>query len=288
MKTIIIKITRSGNRNGPFDIYDDKGILISSGEQLDNLIAGKGFEVDDNVFNVTLTDTGKCDNSVTKPVGIVYNSQLTEGNYTLTNTACLWRHLTPITKFNYFYGQVDPYIIEHVFTSSSGRDQIFQSFKDYTSVYAYTQEGDYLFDRTNKVETDDVYFNKAVVYNSQQSSGMLNLVPKPQHNLSSYMSYPILGTTGKTVTFTKSDSFYNFNTYWNTVKDKTKPLFTMTCETLSIDKIVNQDNMDYTSRSFKKQPLRSKYHKVRLIKDDSSDHHLVSNFVLNLTQQSYK
>lgn len=288
MKTIIIKITRSGNRNGPFNIYDDKGVLVSSGEQLDDLIAGKAFEVGDNVFNVTLTDTSKCATSVTKPVGIVYIHELTEDNYTLTHTACLWKHLTDITKFNYYYGQIAPYILEQVFTSSSGRDEIFSSFKDYTTVYTYTQEGDYLFDRTNKVQTDDRYFNKMVVYNGQQSSGILELVPKPEHNLRSYMSYPIIGTTSKTITFTKSDSFYNINTYWDTVKDRTKPLFTMTCETLSIDKIVNQSNMDYTAKTFNKSPLRAKYHKVRLIKDDSSDDHLVSQFVLSTNQISYK
>ncbi|MBC7088670.1 MAG: hypothetical protein H5T96_09445 [Tissierellales bacterium] len=288
MKTIIIKITRSGNRNGPFNIYDDKGVLVSSGEQLDDLIAGKAFEVGDNVFNVTLTDTSKCATSVTKPVGIVYIHELTEDNYTLTHTACLWKHLTDVIKFNYYYGQVSPYILEYAFTSASGRDEILQSIKDYTTVYAYSQEGDYLFDRTNKVEVDDVYFNKAVVYNGQQSSGTLNLVPKPVHNLKNYMTYPILGTTGKTITFTKSDSFYNFNTYWDVVKDKTKPLFTMTCDSLSIDKIVNDSNMDYTSRSFTKSPLRAEYSKVRLIKDDSSDSHLVSNFIISTNAISYK
>jgi len=288
MKTIIIKITRSGNRNGPFDIYDDIGNLISSGELLDDLVAGKGFQVNDNVANITITDSGVCSESVTKPVGIVCANQLTEDNYTLTHTACLWRHLTDVTKFNYFYGSVHPYIIEYVFTSSSGRDIILQSIKDYTTVYSYSQEGDYLFDRTNKIETDDKYFNKAVVYTGQQSSGTLNLVPKPIHNLKNYLTYPILGTTGKTITYTKSDSFYNFNTYWDVVKDRTKPLFTMTCDSLSIDKIVNGSNMDYTSRSFTKSPLRGKYFKVRLTKDDESSSHLVSNFILNTTQQSYK
>ena len=287
MKTIIIKITRSGTRNGPFNIYDEYDNLISSGELLSDLIIGKGFVVDDGVSIVTLVDTSDCGVEVSEPVGVVYVHELTS-NYTQTRTACLWRHLTDVTKFNYFYGSVHSYILEYSFTSTSGRDQILQSIKDYTTVYRYTQEGDYLYDRTNKIETDDYYFNKAVVYNSQQSSGILELVPKPKHNLRSYLTYPILGTTSKTITFTKSDNFYNFNTYWNVVKDRSKPLFTMTCESLSIDKIVNQSNMDYTSRSFTKQPLRAKYSKVRLIKDDSSNYHLVSNFILNTTQISYK
>ena len=34
--------------------------------------------------------------------------------------------------------------------------------------------------------------------------------------------------------------------------------------------------MDYSSRSFKKEPLRAKYLKIRHIKDDSDDQHIVT------------
>ena len=288
MKTIIIKITRSGRKNGPFDIKDQYGNVIASSVDRDGLIAGKGFSVNDDVSVVTLSDTSVCEKEISKPVGVVYSHDLTEDNYVRTNTSCLWRHLTDITKFNYFYGEIFPYIIEYALTSNDGRDQILQSIKDYTTAYKYISTDEYSFDRNNKIETDDDYFNKAVVYNGQQSSGVLNLVPKPKHNLKSYMQYPILGTDGKTITFTKSDSFYNFNSYWDVVIDKTSPLFIRSCENMSIDKEVNQSNMNYTSMTYNKSPLRSKYAKIRLIKSDDNTVHLVSNFILTTNQISYK
>jgi len=66
------------------------------------------------------------------------------------------------------------------------------------------------------------------------------------------------------------------------------PLFVNTCETMSIDKIVNQENMDYGKRSFKKEPLRAKYLKVRHLLDNKDDVHLVSQFITTPAQISYK
>jgi len=72
------------------------------------------------------------------------------------------------------------------------------------------------------------------------------------------------------------------------VKDKRSPLFLATCESLSFDKVVNQANMDYNKRSFKKEPLRAKDLKVRHILDNRSDVHLVSQFIITQSQVSYK
>jgi hypothetical protein len=113
-------------------------------------------------------------------------------------------------------------------------------------------------------------------------------VPKPINNLKQYLNYPIYNTDSKTITYTKSDNFYQYNTFWGLVKNKSIPLFLTTCESLSIDKVVNQANMDYGKRSFKKEPLRAKELKVRHILDNSSEAHIVSQFILAPAQISYK
>jgi hypothetical protein len=117
---------------------------------------------------------------------------------------------------------------------------------------------------------------------------VLELVAKPLHNLKAYLQYPIFNTDSKTITYTKSDNFYQYNTFWATEKSSQIPLFNTTCENLSIDKIVNQANMDYGPRSFKKATLRAKELKVRHILDNSSTTHLVSQFILTPSQISYK
>jgi hypothetical protein len=106
--------------------------------------------------------------------------------------------------------------------------------------------------------------------------------------MKAYMQYPILNPDSKTITYTKSDNFYQYNTFWAAEKSSQIPLFRTTCESLSIDKVVNQANMDYGKRSFKKEPLRAKELKVRHILDSHRDVHLVSQFIYTPAQISYK
>jgi hypothetical protein len=188
---------------------------------------------------------------------------------------------------NYFYNNIEPYVIEYPFAYQY-QDEILQNVKDYSKVYRYLRDVDFVSDECDKVEIDNYWFNKAIVYNGQQSSGILELVPKPINNLSAYLQYPKYNTDSKTITYTKSDSFYQYNTFWNVVKSKSEKLFLTSCESLSIDKIVNQANMDYGTRSFRKDTLRAKSLKVRHILDDNSEISLVSRFIYTPAQISYK
>ncbi len=102
------------------------------------------------------------------------------------------------------------------------------------------------------------------------------------------MQYPILNTDSKTITYAKTDSFYQYNTFWAVQKNDELPLFLSSCKSLSLDKEVNQTNMDYGSRSFRKSPLRAKNLKVRHILDNKSTTHIVSQFIITPSQISYK
>jgi len=288
-KTVIIRITKSGSRLGVFSLFDDRGNTLATDVSKENLIDGYAVSVDDRVQVIVVKSVGpSCCGSVWNiPIGETTVSQLAAIQYEEVNTASLWRHLTNPEIYNTFYGCINPYIIEYPFAYQYF-DEILQNVKDYTKAYKYLPSDFGVFDDSRKVETDDQYFNKAVLYNGQQSSGILELVPKPMNNLKEYMKYPIYNAESKTITFTKSDNFYQYNTFWSLVKNKSIPLFITSCESMSIDKIVNQSNMDYGKRSFKKEPLRAKELKVRHILDNKSDAHLVSQFIFTPAQISYK
>ena len=287
MKTVFIKLTKTGPISGPFNIYTESDEVISLNVPKNTLIAGTAFMVEDDVIAIKIVSTGDC--AYEKIVSIVSMVQQEYMNveYSLVITGCAWRHLTNIQLYNSFYGKTEPYVIEYPFTFKM-QDEILQNVKDYTKAYEYLPNTDGVFSYNNKIETDDKWFNEAIVYNNQQSSGILKLVPKPLHNMKDYLSYPRFNSDSKTITFTKSDSFYNYNTFWNVVIDNKIPLFTNSCESLSIDKIVNQSNMDYGIRSFKKETIRAKDLKIRHILNDSCTTHLVSQFLISSTMISYK
>lgn len=193
----------------------------------------------------------------------------------------LWSHLEDKSRFLSFYGKVAPYALEYPF-SYSYHDEILQSVKDYSKVYKY--DADLLF-----TAVDDVFFNKAILYNDQQSTGILQLDPKPLHNMQARLLYPKYNGDSKTILYTKSDSFYNYNTFWGLVKDKKQPLFLRNpALPLSFDKEVNQANMDYSKRAFKKEPLRAKDLKIRHILDNQTEYKIISQFIVAPTQPSLK
>jgi len=286
-KIITIKLTVSGPNVGPFNISDQFGNVIAVGVSKKTLVRGISYTVNDNVTIVVIESTGKCKFKKSYSLTTFDIIEYANTRYIQTTTACIWRHLTDIRLYNTFYGDIAPYIIEYPFAYQY-QDEILQNVKDYTKAYEYYPIEDGVFNDNTRIETNDKWFNKAVLYNGQQSSGILELVAKPMHNMKAYMQYPIFNAESKTITFTKSDNFYQYNTFWALEKSSQVPLFNTTCESLSIDKVVNQANMDYGPRSFKKATLRAKELKVRHILDNRSTTHLVSQFIITPAQISYK
>ena len=286
-KIINLKITSSSPNVGPFDITTDSDITVGSNVSLSDLIFGVSYEVDSSVEVVTVTSKGDCEFSKNFNVVNIPNQEYITATYTPKRTGCLWTHLRNDTLYNYYYGDIAPYIIEYPFAYKY-HDQILQNIKDYSKVYVYLPSVLGSFDSNSKIQVDDRYFNKAVLYNGQQSTGIIELVPKPMNDLSAYLQYPILNSDSKTITYAKTDSFYQYNTFWALQKDDQVPLFKTSCESKSIDKVVNQDNMNYGDLSFKKSQLRAKNVKVRHILDNSSITHIVSQFIVAPAQISYK
>jgi hypothetical protein len=285
-KAILIKLTKAGTRTGPFDIIDQYGETLVTGVTKEELIAGYSLNVDNSSTMVVLRSTGRCHTEIEIPIVEAIKSEIAMVTYTPVDTGSMWTHLKDSTSYNKYYDNIEPYVIEYPFAYQS-YDEILQNVKDYTRAVTYLPSitG---FDNDNATVEVNGYFNKAILYNGQQTSGLLLLVPKPLRNLQQYLTYPIYNIDSKTITYSKSDNFYQYNTFWGLVKDKALPLFNTTCESLSIDKVLNQANMDYGKRSYKKEPLRAKFLKVRHILDDRSDLHLISGFIVTPAQISYK
>lgn len=286
-KTIVIKITKTGPNAGPFTISTEFGDVLGVDISKKQLISGLTYVVNDNVTSIILESDGNCPFKKFFPLESFTPFEYASSTYIQSRTACLWRHLTNIQLYNIYYGKIDSYIIEYPFAYQY-QDEILQNVKDYTKAYEYLPIPDGVFNDNTRIEVDDKWFTHAVLYNGQQSSGLLELVAKPKNNLQAYNKYPIFNTDSKTITYTKSDNFYLFNTFWSLNKSSQLPLFLTSCESMSIDKIINQSNMDYSTRSFKKAPLRAKELKVRMILDNNCTTHLVSQFIITESQISYK
>jgi hypothetical protein len=284
---VTIKLKSAGPRLGPFSIEDNFGNNISSNVSREDLKEGVSYTVVDEATVITICSIGsvkKCKNFSISEFNVY---EYADVKFTTDSVSCVWTHLKNPLIYNTFYGNTEPYVIEYPF-SYKYKDEILRNIKDYTKAYKYVSTGNSVIADYSKFELNDSWFNKAILYNGQQCSGVLKLVPKPKNNLSSYMSYPILGTEEKSIMYTKSDNFYQYNTFWSITKDSQELQFIKNCESLSIDKTINQDNMDYSKRSHKKDTLRAKELKVRHILDNRNDVKLVSQFIIAPAQNSEK
>lgn len=286
-KVIAIKLTQVGPTVGPFSIFDQVGNVIAVDVPRATLVTGISYTVSDTVTSVKLMSTGKCKLEKTVTLEDITVAEYDDVVLIQSGTGCIWRHLTNIQLYNSYYGNIEPYIIEYPFAYQY-QDEILQNIKDYTKAYEYLSIPDGVYNYNTRIETNNKWFNKAILYNGQQSSGVLNLVAKPLNNMHAYMQYPIFNVDSKTITYTKSDNFYQYNTFWALQASSQVQLFNTSCESLSVDKVINQANMDYGSRSFKKATLRAKELKIRHILDNSSTTHLVSQFITAPAQISYK
>jgi hypothetical protein len=286
-KIITIRLTQVSPSSGPFSIFDQLGNVIAEDVPRQILINGINYSVSDNVTSVKLKSTGSCKIEKTNQLSNITEQEYINIKVKINITGCIWRHLTNIQLYNSYYGATYPYIIEYPFAYKN-QDEILQNVKDYTKAYEYISISDGVFNDNTRIETNNKWFNKAILYNGQQSSGVLNLVAKPLNDMRAYMQYPIFNADSKTITYTKSDNFYQYNTFWALQKSPYIPMFFTSCESLSIDKVINQENMDYSSRSFKKATIRAKELKVRHILKDNCTTHLVSQFLTSPAQISYK
>ncbi len=286
-KVITIKLTKAGVKVGPFDIYDQLGNLIAGNVSKQTLISGISYVVDVSVTNITIKSVGRCKSEVSKGLSDITKNEYDFATLEKQTVACLWTHLVDHTIYNSYYGITEPYVIEYPFAYQY-HDEIIQNIEDYNKVFKYFNDGFNISDRNNRIQLDDQWFNKAIIYNDQQSSGILELNVKPLNNMSEYMKYPKFNTDSKSILWTKSDNMYQYNTFWSLVKDKSLPLFLTTCESLNIDKVVNQTNMDYSVRAYRKDTIRAKDVKVRHILDDKDNITIVTQFIVSPAQISYK
>lgn len=286
-KSVYVKITEAGYRTSLFNVSDDLDNVLDTDVPKADLIDGIWYTVNDDATEIILESIGTCKFFLHKSIEELTAAQIEALTFNVVNTGTLWRHLTDTKLTNNYYGNIEPYVIEYPFYYQF-QDEILQNVKDFTRAYKYLPIPDGVFNENAKIETNNQYFNKVIIYNGQQCTGLLELVPKPMNNLAAYNSYPVYNTDSKTITFTKSDSFYQYNTFWNVVVNKAQPLFRTSCESLSIDKVLNQSNMDYGVRSFNKDTMRAKGVLIRHILDDTSDAHLVSQFIIAPSQISYK
>jgi len=245
------------------------------------------------------TQSGTCDSAVpniyeigrpgyVNPDPVIckyYTLQQTPPSYTL---GTLWRHNDRCDSYSNFYGISYPWEVE--FTETTGQNvNTLRSIEYQLECYVY--KGDLINECGDDRWHDlDWNFDEAIIYNTEQVSGLLRLELNPKDDPFGMMQYPIIGPSDIRILFSKEEQKYRFNQFWDITKDRGE--FTSAQDRIFFTQLngyirdLNAANMNYQKPSDQRKKFRHYYNKVILRRQNSENRKMLlklANTKLNLS-----
>jgi hypothetical protein len=187
----------------------------------------------------------------------------------------VWSHNKSCTSYCEFYGIKYPFEIE--FISGNGADVgVLRSVEYAMECYKYSNScKDY-----NHLL--DFNFDSAIIYNSEQNSGNLNLKLAAKNNLLAGLNYPNVRSSGIDIEYSKEEQRYRFNQFWDCTKQRGEfkknftPMFNTPAN--GYVKQLNKDYLDYGKSLYERKKFRHMWHKILLRRMDCEDVKMVFKF----------
>jgi hypothetical protein len=131
------------------------------------------------------------------------------------NYNSIWKHNITCTSYCNFYGIDYPFEIE--FVSATG-----QTVNSMRSIEYLLEVYNYFHDCRDKYHVLDENFDQAMIYNSEQISGVLQLNIKPKNNPVAALGYPIIHNSPDyiDILFSKEENKYRFDQFWDITNDR--------------------------------------------------------------------
>jgi hypothetical protein len=208
---------------------------------------------------------------------------------TIINTstgASTWNHNLSLYSYQTYYNILYPYIIEYNVNSfpqvsTINSVTLMQDIQEYYSDYEY-----YSLSTANKKNLAN--FTKAIIYNKEQSSGIIKLIPEEFGNTRQKITYPRMTATGIEALISRREHLYTFNGFWNVAaQGNGQPLWSTQWSDLvtqyPIDKVPNTKSVRPVSVSYQKSKIKSDFAKVRLIQDQYSRFKFINTIQITQT-----
>lgn len=246
----------------------------------------------------TTTETGVCDNVYLAGVnglpGYVNTNPRTCNYFFLDKikpnykTGSIWRHNYRCDLYSNYYGKDYPWEVELV----ENTGQIVNVIKSVEyQLESYVYKGD-LYNGCGDDRWHDLDFNfdEAIIYNTEQISGLLKLELNPKENPYSILKYPIIGSEDIKILYSKEEQKYRFNQFWDITKDRgefsnfEQELFNTKLNGYVRD--LNFINLDYQKAEDQRKKFRHYYNKLILRRKISGDRKMLlklNNTKLNLS-----
>lgn len=190
----------------------------------------------------------------------------------------IWEHNIK-GSYQTFYNKHYPHIIEYVINNNPGLTKITNTLQFQTEAKTYNEN--------IKSYVDDLYttFNKAVLYNTRQCSGLINLQVKDLELYDEdYMLSQVYTTNNNVSIIDRTERDWYLNDFRDYRIDYNQPIWNN--DSCYHFKILNEQSISYSKDWTQQESFRDKYLGVRLIFDKFANKKLITNLLLDVSQVS--
>lgn len=193
-------------------------------------------------------------------------------------SSSIWRHNVKTDSFANYYGTNYPWEIEYPIVTPNTITTL-RNFEYTLDVYKYYNNG------KDFNHVLDINFDRAIIYNSEQNSGLLKLNLKPKNNPVALLSYPIVNIDSIDIQFSKEENKFRFNQFYDITNDRgeytgnTTPMWVTQSD--GYHKNLNPAYLNYNKTPLEHKKFRHYGNKVILRKNISGDKKMILKFVNN-------
>lgn len=184
----------------------------------------------------------------------------------------IWRHNNRTDSFCNFYGKDYPFELEYV-TATAINVNTVRNLEYYLECYKYDSSG------INKYHLLDFNFDHATISNTEQVSGVLNLVLKSKNDPLAMLTYPRINPTSIDINYTKEEQKYRFSQFWDITDDRGE--FTNAQRVIWLNdsngytRTLNPANLNYQKNSFQRKKFRHYLTKCSLVRAVSGNINMI-------------
>jgi hypothetical protein len=190
-----------------------------------------------------------------------------------------WVHNDNCQSYCNFYGEDYPFEVEVAIPTKTSVNTL-RSIEYYMEVYKYDQN---CYDRFHVL---DFNFDEAIVYNTEQCSGLLRLNLKPKNNAPEIINYPIINANNIEILYSKEEQKYRFNQFWDITDDRGE--FNAAAERVIFNteangyiRNLNPNNLNYDKFQLERKKFRHYMNTILLRRRVSGDKNMNVTIAIN-------
>lgn len=195
--------------------------------------------------------------------------------YSIKDNA-FWKHNDSFDSYCNYYGQDYAWEIEYPIVTPNNITTL-RSIEYTLDTYRFYNDGQ------DAHHVLDQNFDRAIVFNSEQISGLLKLNIKGKNAPLDLISFPMINTNSIDILFSKEENKYRFNQFWDITNDRgeftglTLPMWNTACS--GFEKIINPLNVDYAKSALQRKKFRHYGNSIILRKNVSGNNKMVLKLV---------